>query len=574
MKPGMSSLMKNRTYLTYIWPLLVLVITWSCAKYQDNTGAEKNKTSLPFRITERFTLPVNLSAYGFLNGTPGLSTKSGNESKPYMPPVDSLIDWSKAKQKSYPDGIVYTQVPFKANETPPMGAIAGTQHELDRHIVPLKCFYIRMEECIRHSGQEYIVTIIPNITQLIHDPDYDFLDKPNFDGIILYAKTDGTYLFTKLYSGGIIQESRMLSEENESTDKTYIGFYNTALLKTKADPDIVDTLQWVYVTESKPSKPVIGPGSDRPETPLPQVSEIERPPLGGGGPPSGSGNPHIEYTLTVTQTGCQQRCATYRCEKDSEIKLQAMSPSPECIFLCWTEGGLPLSNHPVLTVTMTKERSLKVIYVSKDDPECYRLARFATDTTLMKQIQSLRKQTGNTGKEHAASERADGSYYTNKGEEGSIRAIFEEGIKYKNRFHTHPVSNIFTSAKDLLALRRMVKNGKIANIPDFLYGTITDTKILCLRIYDLTKFTGYFDNITTDEEKLKELFKKVYNKLFIEPLKTLNEEDSYYLYTKVLSDMGLAPFIGNSFTEEDGTVIHNWKALNIENNTLKTNKCY
>lgn len=135
-----------------------------------------------------------------------------------------------------------------------------------------------------------------------------------------------------------------------------------------------------------------------------------------------------------------------------------------------------LSNRSSLSIKMDKDRSVSARYVSQADGGCYKLARFATDTTLMKEIEGIRRKTGNTHKEHSTSKRANGTYYKNEGEEGSINTNFEQGMKYINRFHTHPVFNIFTSASDLLTLRSMVKDGRIHNMKDFIYGTVTAQK--------------------------------------------------------------------------------------------------
>ena len=567
---------KNITYRLHVLSILYvlfLLFAASCAKNQiDRSVIETRK--IQKMISEGFILPVDLSSYGFLNGPFIPLTKAGAASTSYMPPVDSLIDRMKAKQISYPDGIVYTQVPFKMNGLNVKGAFSGSRKTISNSIVPIKCFYIRMENCFKQSEEEYIVTMIPSAFQVTSDPDYDFLDKPNFDGIILYSQTDGTYLRTRIYSRGIIEEGRMLQEECEIADKTYIGFYNATNIRTKTEPIQEDTLITLYVTAGRPPRPYVMPDFPQYDIFLPPISEKEKPPLGGE--PIEPGNKplaDLECTLIVRQGGCSQQNNFWKCEKGSDIIIQASSPSPDCIFLCWVENDLLLSNRPSVSIKMDKDRSILARYVSQADGGCYRLAKFATDTMLMKQIENIRRQTSNTKKEHSTSKRADGTYYKNKGEEGSIKANFEQGIKYKNRFHTHPVSNIFTSAADLLSLRVMVKDGLIFNKEDFIYGTVTDSKILCLQIKDLTKFMGYFDRITKKEEFIKAYFTNIYEEKFTNPLKTINAEKADTLYTRILSEMGISIFMGNSF-EEDGIVKHNWKNYDMENNIIDFKQCY
>lgn len=406
---------ERKTYLAFVIRLLCVF----CLSCPASCVKEKNE---PYEILKNrivtlppaFFLPVNLSPYGFLN--PGLSpTKSGNTPGYLMPPLDSLLDWREAKQESSPDGLVYTQVPFRQNSSATQGALSKNRETLRNFVVPLKCFYIIFENCILNKTEEFIVTIIPSRLQMENDPGYDFLEKPDFDGIILYSTVQGEYLSTQFYSSGLIREGYLLKEDCDTVRKTYIGFYNTGTYRTKSVPVKTDTLDWVFVSAQGRYKHDL---DFLIEDLKEQIGEQERPiPGGGGGETVPPPNPpqDMGYRLTITQKGCKQGEAAYRYEKGSLATLQAASPDKDCIFLCWTEAGLILSNQPALTLTMEKDRSLGVTYVSKDNPECYRLARLATDTTLMKQIQSLRKQTGNTKTEHAASERADGTYHTSKG---------------------------------------------------------------------------------------------------------------------------------------------------------------
>ena len=568
---------KNTTFCSLVLHalcLFFLLFPASCAKNLTERPCSDTDSKLVRDTPDAFILPVDLSPYGFLNGAFIPLTKGGDGDTPYMPPVDSLIDRTKAKQISNLDGIVYTQAPFKSNGTRPMSSFSGNPETLGESVTPLKCFYIRMENCFEQSEEEFIVTMIPSAFQVTSDPGYDFLDKPNFDGIILYSRTDGTYLRTRIYSRGIIAEGCMLSQESGMTDKTYIGFYNLAMPETKTEPVREDSLISLYVTAGRPPRPVIKPDHPQIDIPLPHVYEIEKPEGGGGG-----GNtenkplPDLECTLIVRQGGCHQNTNVWKCEKGSEILIEASSSSPECIFLCWTENDMLLSNRSSLSIKMDKDRSVSARYVSPADGGCYKLARFATDTMLMKEIEGIRRKTRNTNKEHSTSKRANGTYYKNEGEEGSINTNFEQGVKYINRFHTHPVSNIFTSAADLLTLRRMVKDGRIHNMNDFIYGTVTDSKVLCLQIKDLTKFLGYFDKITKEEKDLLYLFRREYEEKFLTPLKTINAKKADTLYTRILSDMGISIFMGNSF-REDGLVKHNWKNYDMKDDIINFRQCY
>lgn len=395
--------------------LFFFLLPASCAKNQTDRTCSETDRKLLKDGPDAFILPVNLSPYGFLNGAFPL-TKGSDGDTPYMPPVDSLIDRTKTKQISNLDGIVYTQVPFKSNETRCMSSFSGNLKTLGESVTPLKCFYISMENCFEQSEEEFIVTMIPSAFQVTSDPGYDFLDKPNYDGIILYSRTDGTYLRTRIYSRGLIEEGRMLSEESDMTDKTYIGFYQLVMLRTKTESIKEDSLISLYVTAGKPPRPFIKRDHAHIDIPLPHVSEIERPPVGGGDPADNGSSPDMECTLVVRQGGCHQNTTVWKCEKGSSIIIKASSSSPECIFLCWTENDLLLSNRSSVSIKMDKDRSVSARYVSPADGGCYKLAQFATDTTLMKEIEGIRGKTGNTNKEHSTSKRANGTYYRIVGE--------------------------------------------------------------------------------------------------------------------------------------------------------------
>lgn len=248
-----SFLLKQKHFLILACCISFIFSTVSCIKEEEKILPEdKTYTTVAADILR---LPVNLSAYNLLTPNPGLwpQTKSEYDTTSALP-VDSLINWNKALQISSEDGIVYTQIPFLLNESPTYAAIASSRELLQDSIARIKCFYIIFEDCFRNYRQEYIVTMIPTPDQLNKRPDYDFLNKPNFSGAIIYADSTGTYVENKIYQNGLILEAELLAKDSCSTEKFYLSFYQkeqNVLTKSNDNYAWEDELSCIVVTALK-----------------------------------------------------------------------------------------------------------------------------------------------------------------------------------------------------------------------------------------------------------------------------------------------------------------------------------
>lgn len=556
--------------LLYIMAFFVCVY---CTKDEHQTHTAADKEILSRNQSGAVMLPINLSEYNILNIAPGdaIQTK-GAANNDFLFVADSLINWRKACQESSPNGIVYTQIPFKMNDSSILGALSFSEKNLKEAIVPIKCFYIIFEDCIQQLRAEYIVTMIPSKTQIAMRPDYDYLNKPNFDGIILYSSKEGNYVKIDMFTNGLIEQGRLLTpQESDTLHKTYIGFYTEALVRSKSDFPM-QYLDEIVVTGVKEPRELIIPDFTTPDRKFEEVvKEVAPKPPGGGTPPSSS-NSKKEYTLTFIEGGCRsQLIKSERYSALSEVSLSAPAGSDNCIFLCWAENGFYLSNSTNLKVLMDKDKTILAQYVSKENKDCYNLARFANDTVLMKKITGVRGKTKQNNIEYGFSKKDDGGYVEHKGKSGSLTFRYEPGVKYLSHFHSHNGGNIFTSAADLMSLRNWALNDKMINISQFTYGVITEDKILCLKIYDRTKFINYFNNLSTNETELKTEFNESYKNSFLNFIQKLNEPDLYQLYVRQMDNMGISVFRGNSFEGEFNTVVTKWYSLTIDANTSSYN---
>ena len=417
-------------------------------------------------------------------------------------------------------------------------------------------------------------------------PDYSFLDKPNFSGIIIYSDTTGKYISSDFLDNGLVRSGKILSPDSTSTSieyehSTHLAVYGQTSSPTTRSGADEDDIAWedelygiciIAVVEPENKKlpyPTSGTDGDT------ETIKTEREGKEGGGLGSGllddtdSEQSGVLYTLDVRAAGCcpLHLISTKSYAAGSIVTVKAGPGTDTCIFYCWTDGGFIVGNLPTLTVTMDKSYTITENYVSSQtNPECFAVAKIATDSILMAKISIIKEKTLREDIEYGFLTRNDNTQYNVKGTKKTLSFKLEQEFKYSAHFHSHTLdsSSVFPSHSDLLTIRKMVVKNKMVNVNNFKYGITHDNKILVLRVTDAEKLIRYFNSITNNSNLLNDKFEEKYQEVFISPAKKpgVSYDDSLLLFANIAAEMGLSvTAYGEKFPNIYDTTSISWKSL-------------
>ncbi len=281
--------------------LIASLAVIACSKQEAEIDVQAPETDLESILvpTDRLALYADLSQYTGKN-TPE-TRASGNSVS-----LHSLLDNSKKTKMTF-EGTKYTQIPFKASASE-VPAYYGYDPETPfEEAVITRKFYIKAKE-------EFIVTMVTGYQYAVTNPKFDYLNKPDYTGVIFFAKLDGTLLGIQTYRSGLIQEGNIMTPEKaeeQDLDAHYIKVA-TPSPETRAatntetidgwngEPSycVADRLPWTW-TQDIPD-PADGTGV---------IPDNDNSGAGAGGGSSNGGNvSETKYTVSLS-TNCPQDVA-------------------------------------------------------------------------------------------------------------------------------------------------------------------------------------------------------------------------------------------------------------------------
>lgn len=194
-------------------------------------------------------------------------------------PLDSLLNPNETKERIF-EGMTFRQIPFCHNEDylASVGDDSATGFE---SATVLKKFYVTVDGV--DVSQEYIVSMITRQQFAVFHPDFDYLYKANYSGVIIFSSLDGEVLEVRSYNGGHAEETNLLTkDEIESGDYqslNYIKWYKGASITRSATAIEMDGGEIegsICTGEHKPRK-------NLDDDPWPLDDVIPNLPSGGGG---------------------------------------------------------------------------------------------------------------------------------------------------------------------------------------------------------------------------------------------------------------------------------------------------
>ena len=138
--------MNKHHYKTVLLCVLLVAALSSCMQNMEPAYNDDIQYKIP---SKNSFLPVNLQGF-FLQNANGrtYNTKSSLTEKLIMPPIDSILDWSRAIQRNYSNRKVFTQIPvIDSLYSGCYASIAEHIENIRDSIVSMKIFLIEYEDC-------------------------------------------------------------------------------------------------------------------------------------------------------------------------------------------------------------------------------------------------------------------------------------------------------------------------------------------------------------------------------------------------------------------------------------------
>ncbi len=537
--------------------LLLAFVVVCCVKEDILLDEKRTSMASSNRGAYPFIMPID-----FLKIGAKIDTKSFAGDSSYKFEFSySMLDSSRMVQREVLTGAVYTQTPLKGLLYCKTNSKLLTQdEELAEGLVRARVFHIKKEFCLQDSVSERIITMIPTAEMAKRDSSFSYLNMPDFTGTIITTSLEGEPLDVWGVKEGRISYCTFDEVKENDVFARLSFFYPSELVggnvTTKSESDTAfngGSIKECVVISYKKKKENTEEEEEF-EIKMEPGGNLNDGPGGGGTLAPGPEDEIIGtvfYTLTLVSEFCDGMTLTLLSNHtaNSNVTCAAQSSSDtSCVFYCWTQGGVFYSHRKSFQVSMNEDKAYVAIFHSKEDGDCYELAKLASDPVFMSKVDSLRIYTEQNGVEAGVAQRANGTYFKlTAGSRGSIDCNLEPGITYNSIHHTHPSCNCFPSSEDLFTLCSKLNRREIKDSESFSFVIIGGQNVLVLKIRDAQDLRGYLQtSIIKKSGRVKAAKRYLKRKVLSPILEEMTVGDGVYDYDvglqgllTILDDMGL-----------------------------------
>ena len=207
-----------------LFPIVILLAVASCTK-----NATEEPESIVPALPDYSSVQIPLSQvplFAKLSGYNLIPQALATKSEEPTVSLESLLNPSGIDERQF-EGKTFRQIPFLQNDE---GRLASITEDPDPDIFSatvIKKFLVTVIKA--GASSDYVVTMITGRDYAQNYPEFDYLHKSNYTGIIFFSLLDGTVAEVRRYSGGRAMEGRLLAAEERQKDGTqsvhYINLY-------------------------------------------------------------------------------------------------------------------------------------------------------------------------------------------------------------------------------------------------------------------------------------------------------------------------------------------------------------
>jgi murein DD-endopeptidase MepM/ murein hydrolase activator NlpD len=227
-------------------PLLFFLLLLSCSK--DNPESPDNYIPGPGDLSSVFVTAAPPPLYANLPGDP--DTKGFSE----VVPLESVLDRDR-QRKSVFKGTPIVQIPFSNGYSSQKAYFGKDPGGNPNEAAVTKRFLVISD------GDTFVATMVTNYRYWSYNKDFDYLDKPDYTGAVVFSTVSGKLIKVHTYESGLIQEAEFVSSPD--SDASYIVVYSAGT-KVSGEPagsymvsarKKEEESPWLWDSESYPDDP-------------------------------------------------------------------------------------------------------------------------------------------------------------------------------------------------------------------------------------------------------------------------------------------------------------------------------
>ena len=575
----------NRKFIILISFTLIALLSFHCTK--EDRHIDGLTTQKEVGYNGLLTLPVNLNMFNLASGTKSSATA---DTTFYMN-LDSLIDFTKTKEVVFSEtGNIYQQSPFKLNELGLYASLTkGTTYQKDS-LVTVKSFFLLVYGAQEKRLYKYIVTMIPTKHYATSNPEYDYLTKPSYSGLILYSDIDGTLIRSEYLVNGVIGRTSLIDSDtynsvtkgnNNPTHSHRTKNSSTvkcskcdALTYEKDGVCIVCKVHELNICRIFANNPhwtnyLFGVLRNlaTPEIDDEEINEFDdyKYYVGGGGIKDND----TKYVVKVNAKGCFNQLLTAQVvTSGSPFGYTAIHKTDkECFFKKWELGELPyenfsLENNSIYIKSVTSNIDLNAVY--QINKACSEIDTLLNSTELSSVLMYLLNEIYN-GSDSSKIEYASVWYQNDKKPtliKGTSSRVTTTARKLIHKSHYHPTQKPAPSTNDYVSMclffLLQAANGSS------VYSITTMSDVILIKMKDKEKFNKFLEPYKVNkskpkwEETLKTKLSEEFSELYREKViykNCINNVQFVYRVNQIVSNMGLEVFWGELNVDNDGSNI-------------------
>ena len=206
---------------------VVLLLAAACGK--DPLGP----TGLPEQVRDIRIPASQVPLFGNLSDYELIPDASGTRSDGPSVTLESLLDASGTRTLRFGD-IDFTQTPFLQNREEVM---AGYGEDLSPDIGTATAVRKYLLETVQEGvRQRYVATMVATAEYAGKHPMFDYLDMPDFTGVVLLSTPEGRVFRAETYRNGLVREAELLRKD-ETAGRDGVHYLMLYRQETRADEE-------------------------------------------------------------------------------------------------------------------------------------------------------------------------------------------------------------------------------------------------------------------------------------------------------------------------------------------------
>jgi murein DD-endopeptidase MepM/ murein hydrolase activator NlpD len=208
-------------------PLMIILMTLSCTEKDGPEallGGQEGKDFSAIR--------VNASPPPLFAGLPDDPVRSDTKGQAETVSLESVLDGRRRKKTSF-RGESVVQIPFSAEYTGWRAYFGKAPGGSEEEASAMKSFLVLSGESMS------VVTMATDYAYARSHPSFDYLDKPDYTGAVVFSTVSGELLKVQSYRDGQVIPARFAGPEADGGERSYIVVYSGAEETRSGNPGAV-----------------------------------------------------------------------------------------------------------------------------------------------------------------------------------------------------------------------------------------------------------------------------------------------------------------------------------------------